>query len=681
MKDIKTLYLTAKSSGKQADIAAYTESIQDLIENNPDGYISYLEYIISSDIGLQTIKPFIEKNGFPIACYDHMIECLNECIRKCEVYNKDSSIYKEMVEYFESFKQNNINCFMMFENYNESIDSSYVKTYYGKNDKGYQNRNLIAGMINKFGEAAIPDSIITAKSIGDDAVKTVLEFVSNKYNENCGTIYEWMLTVTNGISYGNKPVDVLKQFEEKCLSTAVAKIKEREYQAYRESVIMNWEDMMIEYTEDDIKSIQNLIAFKEYQMTWSDSLSENTTSDIQKEIYDLYEMMDGIIEEDVADSIIPMLPGNTNIKESLATTNTANKKTGEIPGYLAKNHDISYGEEDYDKKKSKPVDDQSDDDSTLDDFRRPSATEDKAGSASVLTLPSAYDDKSDDEPVSKSSTNVSEDDKRIINNYYYNYTNSLNKNTNSFNKDHSVRDDHSTTINSGEESESKYSLIANDEEVPNKDKEVKKESSNNPWELNIFGKDETILETAENPDLNKPKSDHPIKDILTDIDRATTKKQQEAKKKIQDIQNVGRVAMKPVNRTKSWINKLIADWKDADENNIKERMADPHSRNNLLAAIKKAIVAGSFIKAGILLNPVFLFLTATRGISKNKREFRIRNEMIGELKTEIEIIDTKIKDADYKGDNAEKYKLMRFKNELNKKLIRVGGTKAMSKMI
>ena len=41
MKDIRTLYLTARSSGKQADISAYTEAIQDLINNDPNSYNIY----------------------------------------------------------------------------------------------------------------------------------------------------------------------------------------------------------------------------------------------------------------------------------------------------------------------------------------------------------------------------------------------------------------------------------------------------------------------------------------------------------------------------------------------------------------------------------------------------------------------------------------------------------------
>ena len=144
---------------------------------------------------------------------------------------------------------------------------------------------------------------------------------------------------------------------------------------------------------------------------------------------------------------------------------------------------------------------------------------------------------------------------------------------------------------------------------------------------------------------------------------------------------VGRAAMKPYNRTKQWIGNMIANWKDANETNIKEKMADPHSRKNLYNAIKKAITTGALFKAGILMNPLFLFLAITKKVGDNKKSFRIRNEMIGELKTEMSIIDEKIKDADQKGDNKAKYELMRLKNELNKKLLRVVGGKGWSKII
>lgn len=688
MKDIKTLYLTAKSSGKQADISAYTEAIQDIIDNDPNSYVAQLEYIISSDIGLQTVKPFIEKNGFPIVCYDKMMECLTECIRKCEVYKKDDSLYTEMVSYFEKFRKDHINCFMMFENYRieNDIDHRYVEAYYSKNKNGISNRKLIAGMINLFGEAAIPDALITADSIGDSAVKTVLEFISNKYDENAETIYEWMVTVCNDISSINESSDIINTFKENSLSAIVNNVRSKEHQLYRESMIMDRNDLVMEYSEKDIECINNLITFKEYQMTWADELLENA-SDINSNIYDLYEMLDGIIEEDVADSVIAMLPNanntstiNKNMDESSWVVNTRNKKTGEIPGYLNDNHDLGYGEDQSSKKKSSSFDD---DEPKLDDYRRPSATpsDNNEDKGTVLNLPSAYNI---DDDKSSGSTTSDNDHKVVNNNYYYTYMNSLNKNTNtnSFNDDHS-KDDHSKDDHTHIGSHNK-STVLKDKEVPDQsiENEINKhEESTNPWELNIFNPVESFVEAVGDADFNKPESDHPIKDTLMDIDRKSVKVQQEVKKKVQNVQNAARAATKPIKRADAWITNMVNKWKDADENNIKEKMADPHSRKNIFTAIKSAIVGGSLIKAGILLNPVFLFLSLTKGIGKNKREFRIRNEMIGELKTELAIIDEKIKDANEMRDNANKYKLMRLKNEINKKLIRVGGTKDIAKMI
>jgi hypothetical protein len=187
---------------------------------------------------------------------------------------------------------------------------------------------------------------------------------------------------------------------------------------------------------------------------------------------------------------------------------------------------------------------------------------------------------------------------------------------------------------------------------------------------------ESVLsEAVGDADDDRPESDHPIKDILTDIDRKTTKHQQKAKKAVQNVQNAGRAFVKPIKRTGQWITNMITKWKDTDENNVKERLADPYARKNIFEATKKAIVGGSLLKAGLLLNPVFLFLSVTKGIGGKKREGRIRNEMIAELKTEMEICDEKIKDAERNQDSKAKYQMMRFKNELNKKMCRVAGVR------
>lgn len=178
-----------------------------------------------------------------------------------------------------------------------------------------------------------------------------------------------------------------------------------------------------------------------------------------------------------------------------------------------------------------------------------------------------------------------------------------------------------------------------------------------------------------NPDKNgdppKPESDHPVRDTLLDIDRAILKTGAKIKKKTQDVINVGKAAVRPITRSARWINDQIKKFRDADENNIKEKLLESDSRSGLYRAIRGAIVSGSLVKAGLLRNPLFLFLAVTRKVSLKANEKRIRNEIIAELRSEIEIIEEKIKDAERNGDTKIKYKLIRSKNDIKRKLIRL----------
>ena len=281
------------------------------------------------------------------------------------------------------------------------------------------------------------------------------------------------------------------------------------------------------------------------------------------------------------------------------------------------------------------------------------------------SLEDNHDDNDDEEVPNK---------KRVAamnNYYYYTYNNSLNKNSHSFNKDNST----DNSVHNKHDDHSSNKRVHSDD-INKPDKSDTKQESANPWDLNSsFGT--YYSEEVGDADDDKPESDHPIKDALQDIDRKTTKIQQSMKRGVQNAQNATRAALKPVKRTAQWVDKVISDWKDKSETEQKEKLADPHARSNILNAATQAIKIGSLAKAGLLLNPIFLFLA----VSKRKNQTRIRNEMIGEIKTEIEILDEKIKDADYNKDLKDKYQLMRFKNELKKKLLRVEGGKQVSKLI
>jgi hypothetical protein len=182
-------------------------------------------------------------------------------------------------------------------------------------------------------------------------------------------------------------------------------------------------------------------------------------------------------------------------------------------------------------------------------------------------------------------------------------------------------------------------------------------------------------------DPEMPKSDNKVADVLTDIDRAMANRAAENKRTANKVVNVAKAAAKPFKRTAGWVDNIINRFRDANETNIKEKMADPHARSGIFNAIKKAILAGSLFKANLLFNPIFLFLAVTKRLYNKSNEARIRADVIGQIKAELEVLDEKIEDARRANDNSAKYKMMRFKTELQKKLIRVGGGSAVKKVI
>jgi hypothetical protein len=675
MNDIKSLYIAAKNSGNQKDIAAYTEAVQSILESKPTEFLTNLEYIITSDIGLSRLDNFVEKYGLSIAAYKPIMECLNNCIEKCEKKHIDSSSYKECVEKYEMFRSQYHNCFDMYE-YVDNIPDNYITAYYSFNENGTQNSKLIKGMIDTFKEAAIPDIIITADRIGESAVKQTLKFLENV--QLSPIMNDFMYEAVQDCSYQDDVIS--SNIKSKGLVEYVTSERNKHDQYLRESLLLGNTDAKVEYSDQYIESVRDLVSYYEYKITGINE--SNNRESLQKEIYSLYEELEQI-EEDTGDEILPMLPNNQPISEDRSWMNTRNKKTGEAPGYLSTNHDLGYGEDN--RVTSSQQNDN--DDMSLDDYRRPSA--DKQVNTEVEP---DTDDVVDDDSLSEpGDDNLTPEDRRAVNNYYYyTYNNSNNQNTNSYNRDNSkTSDDHSTGkhINSHNNNTDDNSTGKGDYRGDNSSFGINKQNPNYKGESGLITLDLPFIdnkhffengmtaftEAEGDADDSRPESDHPVKDTLQDIDREMMKKQQNAKQRMQNVQNAGRAAMKPVKRTQNWVMNTITDWKDRDENKIKEKMADPKARNGLFSAIKALIKGGSYLKAGVLLNPVFLFLTITNKVSNNKKETRLRHEMIGELKTEIEIIDEKIEDARRKGDDKEKYQLMRLRNEINKKLVRISG--------
>ena len=105
-----------------------------------------------------------------------------------------------------------------------------------------------------------------------------------------------------------------------------------------------------------------------------------------------------------------------------------------------------------------------------------------------------------------------------------------------------------------------------------------------------------------------------------------------------------------------------------DDNRRKAYMIKPGTRKKYFRMLRIAITHYCVWAINPLMNIV---LAICQKLSANK-DIRIRNELTRELDTEIKVCEEKIEDARGKGDNQQKYKLMRIKAKLEAEKSRVG---------
>ena len=114
------------------------------------------------------------------------------------------------------------------------------------------------------------------------------------------------------------------------------------------------------------------------------------------------------------------------------------------------------------------------------------------------------------------------------------------------------------------------------------------------------------------------------------------------------------------------IKKTASDWSEMRDDKKKEMIKAPGYRKSIFKKLKTALMYGGAAAATPMMIPA---LWIYRHFSKINDK-RLKNELIRELQTEIEITQEKINDA--QGDDKhEKYELMRIKSQLEKELQRV----------
>jgi len=117
------------------------------------------------------------------------------------------------------------------------------------------------------------------------------------------------------------------------------------------------------------------------------------------------------------------------------------------------------------------------------------------------------------------------------------------------------------------------------------------------------------------------------------------------------------------------INNTIDDIRDVMKNDKRDEIIGTTVRVKLVRVITKCLAVGA---VGVLVHPAVAAIAVLGKLIHDKRiDQKERNKIVRDLKDEREIVETKIKDAEAKGDNENKYKLMRIRQKLDRTTARI----------
>ena len=301
---------------------------------------------------------------------------------------------------------------------------------------------------------------------------------------------------------------------------------------------------------------------------------------------------------------------------------------------------------------------------------------DTSGDQLDSMLGSGFEESEEGQEAKKEGTTVI--------NITYNYTNSFNKNSNNTTDDHSTgkKTITNTTVNgtgkgSNNNNNSNGSVDTKDSDNSSSSSNKKKLSSGKTIE-EMFA----LLESKEPQSIVTEASDVPKETLLTkayDRDKKSLAKQQENKRKAQTVAGTTKAVFKPTLRLKNWLTGMVDSLINRDEDKVKhELLENPSYRSAVFKAMRLALRAG-LIGVAFSIQPWLGVGLFGANVARAADKQRLKKELRRELETELKIIDQKIEDLGRRsysddGANQEKYKLMRMKNEIQKKLVDLGGS-------
>lgn len=117
------------------------------------------------------------------------------------------------------------------------------------------------------------------------------------------------------------------------------------------------------------------------------------------------------------------------------------------------------------------------------------------------------------------------------------------------------------------------------------------------------------------------------------------------------------------------VNDVIDSFRNAMQHDTKQNIVDGKYRFKLVRIIAKCIAYNGLY---VLVGPAVAAIAFLGKMAYDKHiDTNERNKIVHDLQTEMEITEEKIKDAESKGDNENKYKLMRIRKALDKEIARI----------
>lgn len=168
----------------------------------------------------------------------------------------------------------------------------------------------------------------------------------------------------------------------------------------------------------------------------------------------------------------------------------------------------------------------------------------------------------------------------------------------------------------------------------------------------------------------KPKAKNLATKIQTSAQDLEVKQMNAYSKMKQRGDEVKRAAKAVVTLPINVVNDIKKQINDLNEKDIERRqayMTEPGFRKKAFRNVKLALLYGSAAQVKLSMVPM---LAVVRHFSKKKDKF-VRKELIKDLATEIKVCDAKIEDAQNAGDNKEKYRLIRLRDQLERERYRV----------